>query len=130
MPETTESTPVINSRRIVEECVEFARRNGAGTPEIDQFDQRAWPRMLFTHQLRYCPSSKLSEDHTKPAKMLDISLGGMGLWCCEALAEGTVIHVRLPLLDGKIAWVRGRVMYCQPEVEHYQAGLAFILDQD
>ena len=29
MAETTEATPVVNSRRIVEEYVEFARRNGA-----------------------------------------------------------------------------------------------------
>ena len=130
MPETTETTPAINSRRIVEECVEFARRNGAITPEIDQIDRRTWPRMLFMHQLRYCPNSTLSEDHAKPAKMLDISLGGVGLWCREALTEGTVIHVRLPLLDRKTAWVRGRVIYCHPEVQDYLAGIAFILDQD
>lgn len=130
MPETTETTPAINSRRIVEECIEFARHNGVSTPEIDQIDRRTWPRMLFIHQLRYCPKSTLSEDHTEPAKMLDISLGGIGLWCHEALTDDTLIHVRLPLLDGKTAWVKGRVVHCRPDAEDYRVGVAFILDQD
>ena len=130
MAETTEATSAIDSRRIVEECVELGRRNGAEIIQIDRMDRRVTPRMLFSHQLRYCPSSPLSEDDTKPAFMLDISLGGIGLLCCEALPAGTEVHVRLPLLDGKTAWVKGRVVYCHPDVEDYKAGIAFIFNQD
>jgi len=123
-----------NSRRIVEECVEFARRNGGRACQVDRLDRldrRASPRMLFAHHLCYCPNSTLSEDHTKPARMLDISLGGIGLWCREVLTEGMVIHVRLPVLYGKTAWVRGRVIHCSPDdAQHYRVGIAFILDQD
>ncbi|MCK4850316.1 MAG: PilZ domain-containing protein [Phycisphaerae bacterium] len=127
-------TPKTNSRRIVEECVEFARRNGGRACQVgrlDRPDRRASLRMGFAHYVCYCPNSTLSEDHTKPARMLDISLGGIVLWCCEAVTEGIVIHVRLPLLDGKTAWVRGRVVRSSPDdVEHYWVGIAFILDRD
>ena len=43
---------------------------------------------------------------------------------------GTVIHVLLPQLDGKNAWVRGKVMYCQPGIDNYRAGIAFIYGQN
>ena len=74
--------------------------------------------MLFIHPLRYCTNSILSEDQTKPAQMLDVSL------------EGMVVHVCLPLLDGSSVWVKGKVIYCHPEVEHYRAGIAFIFEQE
>ena len=128
MAEPTETTPAADSCKIIQESVEFARRNGAATRQMDQvdrIDRRVTLRMLFTHQIHYCPNSTLSDDHTKLAYMLDISLGGIALCCCESLTVGTMVHVRLPLLDGKTAWVKGRVIYCHPEVEHYLAGIAF-----
>ncbi len=133
MAETAESRPVMSSRRIVQECVEFARQNGANASQGDQaalVARRATPRKVFTHHLVYSPHPELSEDCTKPARMLDVSLGGIGLLCCETLAERMEIHIRLPLLDGKNAWVKGKVVYCCPGEEHYLVGVAFILDQD
>jgi hypothetical protein len=62
--------------------------------------------------------------------MLDVSLGGIGLLCREGLAEGMQINIRLPQLDGKAAWMKGKVAYSRPEAEHYRVGIAFILDQD
>ena len=113
MAETTETTPVVNSRRLVEEYVEAVRRTGARvcqTGQTDRADQRATPRLLARDCLLYCPSPTLSHDCTRPARMLDVSLGGIGLLCFEALTEGMGIHVHLPLLAGKTAWVRGRVI--------------------
>ena len=130
MAETTENTSVTDSHRIVEECLEFARLSGANVVQIDRMERRVTPRMFFRHQLRYCARAMFSEDDTKPAHLLDISLGGIGLRCSEALTQGTVIHVRLPLLDGTTAWVKGRVMYCNPDEEVYRVGIAFIFDQD
>ena len=124
----------ISSRRIVEECVEFARRNGGRACQVnrlDRVDRRASLRMFFAHHVCYCPTQALFEDDAKPARMLDISLGGMVLWCREFLTEGMVIHVRLPLLHGETAWVRGRVIRCRPDdPQHYWVGIAFILDQN
>ena len=130
MAEPTETTPMIDARKIVEECVEFVRRSGQNIIHTEQMEKRAAPRILFTHPIRYSPDSVLSEDRTKPAHMLDVSLGGIGLWCCETLMDDTLVHVRLPLLDGKTAWVKGRVVYCHPDAERYRAGIAFILDED
>ncbi len=128
-----ETTGDIDCRKLVEECLEAVRRTGARVCQMGQTNranQRATPRLLATHCLLYCPSPTLSEDYTRPARMLDISLGGIGLRCFESLTEGMLIHVRLPLLDGKTAWVAGRVIYCMPSEEHYRAGIAFILEQD
>ena len=130
MPKTTENTSVTDSRRIVEECLEFARHSGANVVQIDRMERRVTPRTFFRHQLRYCARAMFCEDDTKPAHLLDISLGGIGIRCSEALTQGTVIHVRLPLLDGTTAWVKGRVIYCSPDEEVYRVGIAFIFDQD
>ena len=133
MAETSSATPVISSRRAVEECVELARSNRGQSfqaDHIDPTDLRTTPRVPFTHHIHYCPCSTLSEDRTRPAQALDISLSGIGLWCSRPLAEGFVVHVRLPLLDGKAAWVRGRVVYCRPGVELYRVGIAFLLDEE
>ena len=130
MAETTETTPVVDTRKIVEECVEFVRRSGQNIIHTEQMEKRAAPRILFTHPIRYSPDSVLSEDRTKPAHMLDVSLGGIRIYCRETLMEDTLIHVCLPLQDGKTAWVKGTVIYCRPDVEHYRAGIAFILEQD
>ena len=132
MIETTETPPVVDARKIVEECLDFAKHNGGRISETDRIvhsERRATPRTLFTHQLRYCPNSTLSEDRSEPARMLDISLSGIGIWCRETLTAGQLIHLRLPRLDGTTGWVTGRVVYCRPEVEHYQAGIDFIFDQ-
>jgi len=133
MAETTDILSVCEAHRIVEECVDFARGNVVGRllmSQVERMDSRARLRLLFTYQLRYCTSSILSEDHSEPARMLDISLHGMALWCCEGLTPGTVIHVRLPLLDGTTAWVQGRVIYCNPDVEDYRVGIAFVFEQE
>ena len=131
MPETIEAAPIIGSRRIVEQCLEFARPRGVPAAHIDHsgfVDRRATPRILFVHQVHYCPSSTFSEDQAKPVSMLDISLGGVGLRCREALTEGAVIHMRLPSIDGTTGWVKGTVAYCRPDTEDYRVGIAFILD--
>ena len=131
MPETTEVTPIIGSRRIVEQCLEFAWREGVPTDHVDDscfVNRRAMPRPLLSHRVRYCPSSTLSENQAKPAWMLAINLRGLGLQCREALTEGQVVHVRLPLVDGTTAWVKGTVVYCRPDTEQYRIGIAFILD--
>ena len=133
MSETAGTTPVMSSRRIAEECVEFARQNGACPSQEDPtvlVNRRATLRIAFAHHLVYSPHSTLSEDCIKPARMVDVSLEGIGLLCCEGLTEGKQIHVRLPQLAGKTAWVKGRVAHSRPEDEHYRVGIAFILDQD
>ncbi len=129
MTETSQVVVARSSREIVEECVELARCKCHNAVQVDQLERRATPRMLFTPPLRYCTHFVLSKEHSKPARMLDVSLGGVGLWCREALTEKMEIYVRLPLLDGKTAWVRGRVAYCRPDAEHYRAGIAFVLDE-
>ena len=133
MAKTTETTAKINYRKIIGESVEFVRRNGGRVLQLkqtDRLDQRANERILFAHELRYCPCSTLSEDHTRQARMLDISLEGVALLCPKTLAEGFVVHVCLPLPDGKTAWVEGRIIYCIPSEEHYRVGIAFLLDED
>ena len=133
MVQTTKTTPKINYRKIVEESVEFARRNEACSSQpkqTDRLDHRANERIPFTPELLYCPCSTLSEDHTRQARMLDISLEGIALLCPKALAEGFVVHVCLPLPDGKTGWVKGRIIYCIPRKEHYRVGIAFLLDED
>ena len=131
MPETIEAAPIIGSRRIVERCLEFAWHEGVPTAHLDESgfaDRRTMPRAVFSQQMRYCPSSTLSENQAKPAWMLAVNLRGVGLRCSEALTEGAVIHVRLPMVDGTTGWVKGTVVYCRPDTEQYQAGIAFILD--
>ena len=133
MTETTETVPVVNSRRTVEEHLEFARRNGANSDQLcqlDQTDRRARPRMYFVYPIRYCPNPTFSQGHSKAATMLDISLDGVDFWCYEALTKGMVVHVRLPLLDGKTAWVKGKVIHCRPEAGEYQVGVSFIFEQE
>ncbi len=123
-----------SSSTIVEECVEFARRNGGQSCQVngpDRVDRRTSPRRSFVHNVLYCPIRKFSENHTKPARMLNISRGGIALRCSEAIAEGAVIHIRLPLTYGKTAWVSGQVIHCSPEgSERYWVGIALILNQD
>jgi len=133
MSETSKVAPVINSRRAVEECVELIRSNRGQLFQADHTDPtdlRSTPRIPFTQHIRYCPCSTLSEDRTRPAQALNISLGGISLCCPRALAEGMVIHVRLPLLDGQTSWVRGRVVYCSLSIDFYRVGVAFLFDED
>lgn len=129
MLKTTETAPVLNARSIVKQCVEVARGNGISSREAHPADRRATPRILFGHQVRYCLSSTLDDHATRPAQMLDISVGGVGLWCREALMEDAVVYLRLPLLDGRTGWVEGTVVYCSPDAEHYWVGVAFTLDE-
>ena len=129
MAETTEATPVVDARRIV---VEFAERNGAVIFQRVQTDHnnRRATRMLFIHPMRYCQTATLSEDCTKAASMLDISLAGVGFRCYSPLTVGAVIHVHLPLLDGNSAWVKGSVIYHHSEIGCYRVGVAFIFEQE
>ena len=95
MAETSSATPVISSRRAVEECVELARSNSGQAFQADHTDPadlRASPRIPFPYQIRYCPHSALSEDHTKPAQALDISLGHIYKVVVEAV-DGTTVRL-------------------------------------
>lgn len=127
MAEPTETTSVINSRRTIQESIALICCN---TGSMLQMDQRAEQRTILMHQVRYCLRSPLSEDDTEPAFIIDISPGGIALWCCQTITPGRVVHIRLPLVGGKASWVRGKVMYCIPDADHYRAGIAFILDDD
>ena len=122
MTETIRATAVTSSRTAIEECVEFARRNGVG---VFQIDRRAQTRMPFLHPVRYCLGVEPAEDHTKPGYILNISLDGMTIWCQQTLAPGESIWVRLPLPDGKPIWLNGTIIHCEPDAEHYRAGIAF-----
>ena len=66
MAETIKTTPVANSRRIVEECVEFAKTVGVGTFQARANNRRATSRKVFAQcrpvQINYCTNSILSEN--------------------------------------------------------------------
>ena len=122
MGETAQSTTAIGSSKAIEECVEFARHNGVG---VFQMDRRAQTRMPFLHPVRYCLGLEPAEDHTQPGYILSISLDGMTIWCQQTLTSGELIWVRLPLPDGKPIWTGGTIIHCEPDAEHYRAGIAF-----
>ncbi len=133
MAGTTETISVVNSRRTVEEHMEFVRRNGASGKQVrhpEQTDHRARVRMFFMYPIRYCPNPTFSGDYTKAATMLDVSPDGVGFWCYEALMKGMVIHVRLPLLNEKTEWVKGKVVHCRPDAGQHQVGVSFIFDEE
>ena len=122
MAQTAQNTAAITSSKAIEECVEFARCNGVG---VLQMDRRAQTRMPFLHPVRYCLGQELAEDHTQPGYTLNISLDGMTIWCQQALMVVELIWVRLPLSDGKPIWLSGTIIHCEPDAEHYRAGIAF-----
>ena len=122
MMENPQSTALIDSGKKIKKCVEFAHRNGVG---VFQMDRRSQTRMPFLHPVRYCLGQESTEDHTQPGYALNISLDGMSIWCQQTLTVGELIWVRLPLPDGKTIWLSGTVIHCEPDAEHYRAGIAF-----
>ena len=131
MTDTAQAASVISSRQAVEQCLAFVQRSVGRRFQAQpdsQVDRRSSPRLAFTHQVRLCPHATLTEGHARPAQTLDISLGGVGLLCFDAIRKGAIIHVYLPVLDGQGAWVRGKVAYCRPHGVHYRAGIAFLFD--
>ncbi len=127
MSVTTGSSSQVAFRRTIDECVEFARRNGVGDFRVGR---RSCPRLPYVHPVRYCLDSSPSETQSHPGYTLNISLEGMALCCREAISLGTSIRVCLPLSDGSSIWKEGTIVYCEPDAEHYRAGIAFIADDD
>ena len=123
MMDTTQGATTADSQATVEQCVQRARSEGIGEFHPDR---RSTPRMPFVHPIRYCLGSSLTEDDTQPGYVLDISLDGMGMFCQQGLPAGRQIWVRLPLSDGQLVWLDGTVIYCEPDVEHYRAAVAFL----
>ena len=116
----------ISSKELLEQCVEFARYHGVGPfPGSFRTERRARPRWPFVHPVRYCLGSAAPESCDYPGYTLNISLDGMALWCLEALPAGAIIWVRLSMPDGTEAWLQGKVIYCEPDAERYQAGIEF-----
>ncbi len=123
MSVSTEAISQTAFRRTIDDCIEYALRNGVGDFRLGK---RSCPRMPYVHPVRYCLDSAPSQDRSQPGYTLNIGLGGMALLCREALAIGSSVRVRLPLSDGSTVWMEGTVAYCEPDTEHYRAGIAFI----
>ena len=120
----------ISSQEVLEQCVEFARRNGVEAFQGSfQAERRANPRWLFVSPVRYCLGSAAPESYDFPGYTLNISLDGMALWCLEALPIGATIWVRLSMPDGREAWLQGKIIYCEPDVKHHQAGIEFAVER-
>ena len=114
-------------RRTIDDCIQYARRNGVGDFRLGR---RSHPRLPYVHPVRYCLDSAPSQNQSQPGYTLNIGLEGMALCCREALAVGSSVRVRLPLSDGSTVWMEGTVAYCEPDAEHYRAGIAFITHED
>ena len=109
-------------RCTIDDCIQYARRNGVGDFRLGR---RSHPRLPYVHPVRYCLDSAPSQNQSQPGYTLNISLEGMALCCREALAVGSSVRVRLPLSDGSTVWMEGTVAHCEPDAEHYRAGIAF-----
>ncbi len=127
MSAITESDLQTSYRRTIDECIEYARCNGVGDFRLGK---RSHPRLPYVHPIRYCLESSASETQSLPGYTLNISEAGMALCCREALSLGISIRVRLPLSDGSTVWMEGTIAYCEPDAEHYQAGIAFVAHDD
>ena len=127
MPVIIESNPQVAFRRTVDECVAYARRNGVGDFRLGR---RSHPRLPYVHPVRYCLDSAPSQSQSHPAYTLNIGLGGMAMFCREAIAVGSSIRVCLPMSDGSTVWMEGTIAYCEPDTEHYRAGIAFVAHDD
>jgi len=114
-------------RRTIDECIEYARRNGVGDFRLGR---RSHPRLPYVHPVRYCLGSAPPQNQSQPGYALNISLEGMALCCQETLAVGSPIRVSLPLSDGSTVWMEGTIAYCEPDEEHYRAGIAFVAHDD
>ncbi|NIA06262.1 MAG: hypothetical protein GWP14_01260 [Actinobacteria bacterium] len=122
MMDTAQEATATGSNSTVEQCVQRAHSEGIGE---FQPDRRSTPRLPFVHPIRYCLGSSVTKDDTQPGYILDISLDGMGMFCRQGLPEGQQIWVRLPLSDGRLVWLNGTIIYCEPDVEHYRVAIAF-----
>ena len=125
MSVSTQAKPCFVSRRVVEQCVEFAREHG-----LRDFhsDRRTTPRMPFVHPVRYCLDSVPCEAQAHLGYALNISSGGMALYCSEALVPDIPICVRLPLSNAGNAWLSGKVIHCQRHDHDYWVGISFLVD--
>ncbi len=127
MSVTAESVSQTAFRRTIDECIQYARANGVGDFCLGR---RSHPRLPYVHPVRYWLDSAGSESELRPGYTLNISLGGMALCCQESLPVGSAIRVCLPLSDGSNVWLEGTVAYCEPDAEHYRAGIAFVPHDD
>ena len=126
MPVSTQANPSFVSRRIVEQCVEFARQHGLRDVPSDR---RTNPRIPFVYPVRYCLDYAPSEAQTNLGYILNISSGGMALYCSEPLAPDAPICVRLPLPNDRNAWLSGKVLHCQTHDHDYWVGISFLVDE-
>ena len=122
MPQVPQTTSQTHTRDTVELCVECARAKGL---RGIQMDRRIHSRLPFVCPVRFAVGSEPDYQQSLPGYALDISLDGVSIWCRESLSVDEHIHVRLPLPDGTEAWLQSRVVHCEPDAEHYRAGLAF-----
>ena len=122
MTENAQSTATTGSKKAIEECVEFARANGVGNFPLDR---RSQVRIPFVYPVRFCLGPAPTEDHTQPGHTLDINSHGLAICCRHGLPAGAPVWVLLPLSDGRLTWLSGTVVHCEPDAEHYRAGIAF-----
>lgn len=122
MLDSAQAEPVSEPAEKVVQCVKCAQSKGIGEFKADR---RSTPRMPFVHPVRYCLGEGVVEDESLPGFVLDISLDGMGMCCQQGLTEGEQIWVRLPLSNGELSWLSGKIIYCEPDAEHYRAAVAF-----
>ena len=123
----TESVSQASFRQTLDECIQHARANGVGDFSLGK---RSQPRLPYVHPVRYCLDWAGSESEFRPGYTLTISLGGMALCSQVALPVGKAVRVCLPLSDGSSTWLEGTIAHCEPDAEHYRAGIAFAADDD
>ena len=124
MSVSTQANPCFVSRRVAEQCVEFAREHG-----LRNFpsDRRTTQRMPFVHPVSYCLDSVPCEAHANLGYVLNISAGGMALYCSEPLAPDIPICIRLPLPNSSNAWISGKILHCQRHGHDYWVGISFLV---
>ncbi len=127
MPQSTETVSPTAYRRTIEDCIQYARRNGVGDFHLSK---RSSPRLPYVHPVRYCLGDAPSQNQSHPGYTLNIGLGGMSISCREAIIVGSSIRISLPLSDGSTAWMQGTIAYCEPDAKHYRAGIAFLPHDD
>ena len=123
MSQSAETVSPTAYRRTIEDCIQYARRNGVGDFSLGK---RSHPRLPYVHPVRYCLDWAPSQSQSRPAYALNIGPGGMAIFCQEALTVGSSISVSLPSSDGATVRMEGTIAYCEPDDEHYRAGIAFV----
>ena len=94
--------------------------------ELDMHERRSSPRRSIVVRADVeIPGKKRLSAHA-----VDLSKGGLGLQCPEAIAVGEEVHVTVPLEvcgDTQTVKMTGRVCYCTKQTEHhYRLGLQFV----